>query len=80
MNSVGKDCNELKKAYDECFNNWFSEKFLKGYARDECAPVFQVYQNCVKEAIKQEKIDLNEIDKDVLGTKYEQKPPSKEKS
>jgi TRIAP1/MDM35 family protein len=30
MNSIGENCNELKTKYDACFNQWFSEKFLKG--------------------------------------------------
>lgn len=48
MNSVGEDCIELKKAYEECFNKWFSEKFLKGVTEDSCSPQFRVYQQCVK--------------------------------
>lgn len=49
MNSIGDDCNELKKQYDACFNNWFSDKFLKGDSNDSaCAPIFKVYQQCVK--------------------------------
>lgn len=49
MNSIGEDCNELKKQYDACFNNWFSERFLKGDTDDSaCAPIFKVYQECVK--------------------------------
>ncbi|XP_067329395.1 TP53-regulated inhibitor of apoptosis 1 isoform X1 [Anolis sagrei] len=30
MNSVGEACTELKRDYDQCFNRWFAEKFLKG--------------------------------------------------
>jgi TRIAP1/MDM35 family protein len=49
MNSIGPDCNELKKQYDACFNSWFSEKFLKGDSDDSpCQPIFKVYQHCVK--------------------------------
>jgi TRIAP1/MDM35 family protein len=49
MNSIGENCNELKKQYDHCFLTWFSERFLKGDANDEiCAPYFKVYQQCVK--------------------------------
>ena len=29
MNSIGPECDELKKTYDSCFNVWFTEKFLK---------------------------------------------------
>nr|NP_725705.2 uncharacterized protein Dmel_CG30108 [Drosophila melanogaster]AAM68483.2 uncharacterized protein Dmel_CG30108 [Drosophila melanogaster] len=63
MSSVGEDCNELKQQYDACFNSWFSERFLKGQMDDSaCAPIFRVYQECVKRAIKEKKIDLQEID------------------
>lgn len=49
MNSLGDECNELKRKYDECFNLWFSERFLKGDNDDSmCAPIFKVYQECVK--------------------------------
>ena len=52
MNSLGPDCNELKQSYDECFNLWFSEKFLKGDANSKddsmCRPIFMVYRECVR--------------------------------
>lgn len=48
MNSVGEECGELKKAYDECFNKWFADKFLKGIADNSCSEQFHVYQECVK--------------------------------
>jgi TRIAP1/MDM35 family protein len=48
MNSIHKDCQELKEKYDACFNEWFKEKFLKGAKEDVCAPIFKDYQACVK--------------------------------
>lgn len=49
MNSIGENCNELKKQYDACFNSWFTDKFLKGSTNDAaCAPLFKIYQQCVK--------------------------------
>lgn len=49
MNSIGENCNDLKKEYDACFNSWFAEKFLRGDMNDTvCAPLFKVYQQCVK--------------------------------
>lgn len=49
MDSIGENCNELKKQYDSCFLTWFSGRFLKGDTNDEvCAPFFKVYQQCVK--------------------------------
>jgi len=58
MNSIGKDCNELKKAYEECFNSWFSDKFLRGLKEDKCEPLFKVYQDCVKKAVSENKIGM----------------------
>ncbi|PZC79550.1 TP53-regulated inhibitor of apoptosis 1 [Helicoverpa armigera] len=76
MNSIGEECTELKKKYDDCFNSWFSERFLKGDHDDSvCAGIFKVYQDCVKNAMKQQNIDFKEIDKDVLGTDSEYKAP-----
>ncbi|XP_026734347.1 TP53-regulated inhibitor of apoptosis 1-like [Trichoplusia ni] len=76
MNSIGEECTELKKKYDDCFNSWFSERFLKGDHDDSiCAGIFKVYQDCVKNAMKQQNIDFKEIDKDVLGTDSEFKAP-----
>ncbi|KAF9797447.1 hypothetical protein SFRURICE_005923 [Spodoptera frugiperda] len=76
MNSIGEECTELKKKYDDCFNSWFSERFLKGDHDDSvCAGIFKVYQDCVKNAMKQQNIDFKEIDKDVLGTEGEYKAP-----
>lgn len=49
MNSVGEECNDMKKSYDSCFNVWFSQKFLKGEHSDQmCADLFLKYQQCVK--------------------------------
>jgi len=76
MNSIGPECNELKAKYDSCFNVWFSEKFLKGDTSDSmCKPLFVLYQDCVRNAIKEQNISLEEVDKKVLGTDEEKQPP-----
>ena len=75
MNSIGKECNEFKRRYEECFNSWFADKFLKGVKEQDCSQLFAVYQNCVKQAITEQKIELWEIDKNVLGTDNEGKVP-----
>ena len=75
MNSIGKDCNELKRRYEDCFNSWFADKFLKGSKGEACSLLFNLYQNCVKKAIKDQKIELWEIEKNVLGTDNEAKVP-----
>ena len=48
MESISADCQELKRDYDTCFNFWFKNSFLKGKSEDTCAPLFKVYQTCVK--------------------------------
>ncbi|CAG0892070.1 unnamed protein product [Darwinula stevensoni] len=93
MNSVGKECTKLKHEYEACFNTWFSEKFLKGDSDDQtCAPLFQLYQQCVQvghsggaldaweiliKAIKEHKINLGEIKRNVLDTEEEKRSPDK---
>lgn len=76
MNSIAKECDELKRTYEECFNAWFTDHFLKGRNQDACSQFFRDYQSCVKKAIKDRKIDLCELDKNVLNTEQEKKPPA----
>ncbi|XP_060586863.1 TP53-regulated inhibitor of apoptosis 1-like [Ruditapes philippinarum] len=76
MNSVGEECVELKRAYDECFNEWLSEKFLKGEKSEPCPELFKPYNQCVKKAMREKNIEPNEIERQVLGTADEKKPPS----
>uniref|UniRef100_T1J6E1 TP53 regulated inhibitor of apoptosis 1 n=1 Tax=Strigamia maritima TaxID=126957 RepID=T1J6E1_STRMM len=73
MNSVGEECNELKKTYDACFNKWFAERFLKGDTEDVCSPLFKAYQTCVKEAIKRNNISLSGTSKSMKSDHDEQK-------
>lgn len=81
MNSIGKDCNDLKAKYDACFQVWFSEKFLKGDTNDDmCKPIFNVYRDCVRRAMKENNIDLNEVDREILGTPDEKKPTSSDEN
>lgn len=81
MNSISPECQELKTQYDACFNKWFKDKYLKGYPQDTmCAALFKAYQNCVKKAIKDNGIDIWDVEKDVLGTDKEKQPPKKPES
>ncbi|XP_787621.3 TP53-regulated inhibitor of apoptosis 1 [Strongylocentrotus purpuratus] len=75
MNSLSPDCTGLKQAYDACFNSWFSEKFLKGDSTDACGDLFKKYQECVKEAILEKGIDIDEVERVVIGTESEKQPP-----
>lgn len=39
----------MKREYDQCFNRWFAEKFLKGDSSgDPCTDLFKRYQQCVQ--------------------------------
>lgn len=60
MNSIDPECTPLKNVYDTCFNTWYAEKFLKGVQSDDCAELFAVYQECVKKALKDNNIELEE--------------------
>lgn len=81
MNSLDPECNELKQKYDSCFNLWFTEKFLKGDTNEDmCKPLFVVYRDCVRNAIKKQDINLSEVDKTVLGTPDEKQPPPSDQS
>ncbi|CAL8107642.1 unnamed protein product [Orchesella dallaii] len=59
MDSLDKKCNDLKHAYDSCFNSWFSEKFLKGNYKEAipCESILKMYSDCVKEAMKARNMD-----------------------
>ncbi|XP_063972182.1 TP53-regulated inhibitor of apoptosis 1-like [Diachasmimorpha longicaudata] len=77
MNSLGGACNDIKRDYDTCFQTWFTENFLKGDTNDSmCAPLFKVYQQCVKKAMKEQNIELKDIEVNHLGTENEKKAPS----
>lgn len=75
MNSIGEECQDLKKNYDACFNAWFAEKFLRGHLEEDpkCLGLFREYSECAKKAIVAKGIDINDIRKDVLGTEEEPK-------
>ncbi|KFM65131.1 TP53-regulated inhibitor of apoptosis 1, partial [Stegodyphus mimosarum] len=69
MDSIGKDCKELKRHYEACFNSWYSESFLKNKNGDMsvCEPLFQEYQKCLKIAIKKNNIPLWELEGEALS-------------
>lgn len=63
MNSVGEACTDLKREYDQCFNRWFAEKFLKGdRSGDPCTETFRKYQRCVQKAIKEKDIPIEGVE------------------
>lgn len=50
MNSLDEQCTPLKTKYDECFNAWFRDSFLKGKEdhQEVCGELFKAYQECLK--------------------------------
>ncbi|CAN6674793.1 mitochondrial distribution and morphology protein 35 [Trichomonascus vanleenenianus] len=55
--SFAPECTELKKSYDNCFNEWYSEKFLKGKSvQNECEETWIAYQQCVEKALEKQGI------------------------
>ncbi|KAL2087709.1 hypothetical protein ACEWY4_016537 [Coilia grayii] len=63
MNSVGEGCTDLKREYDQCFNRWFAEHFLKGdRSSDPCTEMFKKYQSCVQKAIKEKDIPIDGVE------------------
>ncbi|KAB2072531.1 hypothetical protein ERO13_A07G021200v2 [Gossypium hirsutum] len=43
-------CAHLRSAYHNCFNQWYSEKFVKGHwDKEECVSEWQKYRDCLSE-------------------------------
>ncbi|XP_012277923.1 TP53-regulated inhibitor of apoptosis 1-like isoform X3 [Orussus abietinus] len=67
-----EQCKYLKENYEACFNVWFSERFLKGETDDSmCANLLKVYTKCVEKAIKEQNIELKDVEVDHLETDKE---------
>ncbi|XP_035294086.1 TP53-regulated inhibitor of apoptosis 1-like, partial [Cricetulus griseus] len=59
MTSIREACTDMNREYDQCFNCWFAEKFLKGASSsDTCTDLFKHYQLCVQKAIKEKEIPI----------------------
>ena len=52
MNSLDEECTPLKAKYDDCFNTWFRDSFLKGKVElghdQACGEFFRNYQACLQ--------------------------------
>jgi len=61
MDSIAPECTNTKHDYDRCFNEWFSEKFLKGESTlpTICEDLFRRYQDCIRRKISEE-LKINE--------------------
>lgn len=46
-------CANLRAAYHDCFNRWYSEKFLKGqWDKEECVSEWQKYRDCLSKHLE----------------------------
>lgn len=46
--SFAPECTEAKTKYDNCFNGWYTEKFLKGKSmQNECEDLWHEYKECI---------------------------------
>ncbi|KAF8035981.1 hypothetical protein BT93_C1871 [Corymbia citriodora subsp. variegata] len=46
-------CADLRAAYHNCFNRWYSEKFVKGqWQKEECVAEWQQYRACLSEHLE----------------------------
>lgn len=55
--SFAPECTDAKLEYDECFNKWYTEKFLQGKSnQNECSELWDNYLTCVNAALTNHKI------------------------
>ncbi|CUM50779.1 unnamed protein product [Debaryomyces tyrocola] len=55
--SFAPECTEAKNQYDDCFNKWYTEKFLQGKSlENECTELWDSYITCVNTALAKQKI------------------------
>jgi TRIAP1/MDM35 family protein len=71
MDSIGAHCTPLKRSYEECFNKWFTQDFLKGLPEkdreDPCEEVFNEYKACVMVSQSSSHRHLVSTKADMLG-------------
>lgn len=69
MDSFHVPCNQVKEEYQKCFSSWFTECYMKGDYNDKrCAKKFEQYQKCLREGLKEQNVDIDEVLKPYLGT------------
>lgn len=55
--SFAPECTDAKLEYDDCFNKWYTEKFLQGKSiQNECTGLWDNYITCVNTALASHKI------------------------
>ncbi|XP_074309697.1 uncharacterized protein At4g33100 isoform X1 [Silene latifolia] len=55
--STTSPCAHLRTAYHNCFNNWYSEKFVKGqWQNEECVAEWQKYRTCLSQHLEDKQL------------------------
>eukprot|EP00249_Psilotum_nudum_P008506 c21326_g1_i1 orf=320-568(+) len=55
--SGSSPCSALKTAYNECFNRWYTEKFLKGkWEEEDCVLEWEAYHTCILKRMEERKL------------------------
>ncbi|RKP28490.1 hypothetical protein METBISCDRAFT_18218 [Metschnikowia bicuspidata] len=50
--SFAPECTDAKLEYDDCFNKWYTDKFLQGKStQNECTSLWENYITCVNTAL-----------------------------
>ncbi|KAL6216826.1 hypothetical protein ACLB2K_010044 [Fragaria x ananassa] len=50
-------CANLRAAYHNCFNRWYSEKFVKGiWDKEECVSEWDEYKACLSEHLEDKQL------------------------
>ncbi|MQL98512.1 hypothetical protein Taro_031226 [Colocasia esculenta] len=51
--SYASPCAQLRAAYHDCFNRWYSEKFSKGqWDKEECVEEWEKYRACLAQHLE----------------------------
>ncbi|XP_013623506.1 PREDICTED: uncharacterized protein At4g33100-like [Brassica oleracea var. oleracea] len=64
-------CADLRTAYHNCFNKWYSEKFVKGqWDKEECVAEWNKYRECLSENLDGKILTrMLEVDSELIQTK-----------
>ncbi|KAI4380851.1 hypothetical protein MLD38_006992 [Melastoma candidum] len=73
--SATSPCAHLRSAYYDCFNRWYTEKFVKGqWQKEECVVEWRKYRTCLSEHLQDKQLstfleaeDDNDVAKVELG-------------
>ncbi|KDP34064.1 hypothetical protein JCGZ_07635 [Jatropha curcas] len=50
-------CAQLRAAYHNCFNRWYSESFVKGqWSKEECVSEWEKYRACLSDHLEDKQL------------------------